>query len=159
ADRALAEELARRAALAVDNARQYRAARQARQDAEAADRAKGRFLAVLSHELRTPLSPVLMAVSGLLDGDQAFDLRPPLEMVRPTVELEARLIDDLLDVNRIARGTLHLDPRTVDAHDAVRHAVRICSGEIEQGRLALGSDLSAVEHYVEADPARLQQIL
>ena len=159
ADLALAEELARRAALAVDNARLYRAARQARQEAEAADRAKGRFLAVLSHELRNPLSPVLMAVSALLDGDEMLDLRPTLEMIRRNVELEARLIDDLLDVTRIGRGTLHLDPRTVDAHDAVRQAVHICLGEIEQGRIALESDLTAAEHYVEADPARLQQII
>jgi PAS domain S-box-containing protein len=159
ADRALAEELARRAALAVDNARLYRAARQARQEAEAADRAKGRFLAVLSHELRTPLSPVLMAVSALLDGDEMLGLRPTLEMIRRNVELEARLIDDLLDVTRIGRGTLHLDTRTVDAHDAVRHAVHICLGEIEKGRISLESDLAASEHDVEADPARLQQII
>ena len=159
ADLALAEELARRAALAVDNARLYRAAGQARQEAEAADRAKGRFLAVLSHELRNPLSPVLMAVSALLDGDEMLGLRPTLEMIRRNVELEARLIDDLLDVTRIGRGTLHLDPRTVDAHDAVRQAVHICLGEIEQGRIALESDLAATEHYVEADPARLQQII
>jgi signal transduction histidine kinase/ActR/RegA family two-component response regulator len=159
ADRALVEELARRAAVAVDNARLYRAARQARQEAEAADRAKGRFLAVLSHELRTPLSPILMAVSELLDGDHRLDVRPTLEMIRRNVELEARLIDDLLDITRIGRGTLQLDPRTVDAHDAVRHAVQICLGEIEQGRIALGSNLAAAEHYVEADPARLQQII
>src|SRR6202030_4513939 len=129
APRAVAEELAPRAALAVDSARLYRAARQARQEAEAADRAKGRFLAVLSHELRSPLSPVLMAVSALLDGDEMPGLRPTLEMIRRNVELEARLIDDLLDVTRIGRGTLHLDRRTVDAHDAVRHAVHICLGE------------------------------
>jgi len=159
ADLALAEELARRAALAVDNARLYRAARQARQEAEAADRAKGRFLAVLSHELRNPLSPVLMAVSALLDGDEMLGLRPTLEMIRRNVELEARLVDDLLDVTRIGRGTLRLDPRTVDAHDAVRQAVHICLGAIEQGRIALASDLTATEHDVEADPARLQQII
>src|SRR5262249_28226017 len=152
AARALAEELARRAALAVDNARLYRAARQARQEAEAADRAKGRFLAVLSHELRTPLSPVLMAVSALLDGDETLSLRPTLEMIRRNVELEARLIDDLLDVTRIGRGTLPLDPRPVDAHDAIRQAIHICLGEIDQGRIALESDLTATEHCVEADP-------
>ncbi len=159
ADLALAEELTRRAALAVDNARLYRAAGRARQEAEAADRAKGRFLAVLSHELRSPLSPVLMAVSALLEGDEMLGLRPTLEMIRRNVELEARLIDDLLDVTRIGRGTLHLDRRIVSAHDAVRQAVHICVGEIEQGGIALESDLAAVEHYVEADPTRLQQII
>ena len=80
-------------------------------------------------------------------------------MIRRNVELEARLIDDLLDVTRIGRGTLHLDTRTVDAHDAVRQALHICQGEIEQCRIALESDLAATEHHVEADPARLQQII
>ncbi len=80
-------------------------------------------------------------------------------MIRRNVELEARLIDDLLDVTRIGRGTLHLELRTADAHDAIRQAVHICAGEIEQGRIELSSDLSASEHFVEADPARLQQII
>ncbi len=159
ADLALAEELARRAALAVDNARLYRAARKARQAAEAADQAKGRFLAVLSHELRSPLSPVLMAVSALLEEDELLGIRPTLEMIRRNVELEARLIDDLLDITRIGRGALRLDARNVDAHDAVRHAVHICLGECEQGRIALRSGLTAAEHFVEGDPARLQQII
>jgi PAS domain S-box-containing protein len=131
----------------------------ARAEAEASGRAKDRFLAVLSHELRTPLTPVLMAVSALLDGDEAAGLGPTLEMIRRNVELEARLIDDLLDVTRIGGGTLRLDTRTVDAHDAVRQAVHICLGEIEQCRIALTSDLTASEHHVEADPARLQQII
>ena len=73
--------------------------------AELANRAKDHFLAVLSHELRTPLTPVVMAVSMLQDRQ---DLDPgvceTLEMVRRNVEMEARLIDDLLDVMRIARG-------------------------------------------------------
>jgi CheY-like chemotaxis protein len=100
-----------------------------------------------------------MAVSALLDGDEMLGLRPTLEMIRRNVELEARLIDDLLDVTRIGRGTLHLDHRTVDAHDAVRQAIHICLGEIEQGRITLRSELTASEYYVEADPARLQQII
>ena len=116
-------------------------------------------MAVLSHELRNPLSPVLMAVWALLDGDKTLVLRPTLEMIRRNVELEARLIDDLLDVTRIGRGALHLDLRTVDAHDAVRQAVHICLGEIEKGGISLASELIAAEHFVEADPARLQQII
>jgi CheY-like chemotaxis protein len=80
-------------------------------------------------------------------------------MIRRNVDLEARLIDDLLDVTRIGRGTLRLDTRTVAAHDVVLQAVDICRGEIEESRIALEIDLSAVEHYVEADPARLQQIV
>ena len=135
---ALAAELARRAALAVDNARLYHG-RQARQEAEAADRAKGRFLAVLSHELRNPLSPVLMAVSALLDGDETLEIRPTLEMIRRNVELEARLIDDLLDVTRIGRGTLPLDPRR--ASTPTRPSARPCiSASVRSNRVGLRGD-------------------
>ena len=80
-------------------------------------------------------------------------------MIRRNVELEARLIDDLLDVIRIGRGVLHLESRTVDAHDAIRQATLVCRGEIDEGRIALGVDLTADEHHVKGDPVRLQQII
>src|SRR6185312_5218127 len=88
-DLALAEELGRRAALAIDNARLYGAA-------QAANLAKDQFLATLSHELRTPLTPVLAVISSL-EGDDRLEakVRESLAMVRRNVELEARLIDDL----------------------------------------------------------------
>jgi PAS domain S-box-containing protein len=139
--------------------RAHEAQRQAKEAAEAASRAKDRFLAVLGHELRTPLTPVLMAVSALLEGDEVPGLRPTLEMILRNVELEARLIDDLLDVTRIGRGALRLDRRIVDAHEVVLRAVDVCRGEVAAGRIALGLDLGARDHQVEADPARLQQIL
>jgi signal transduction histidine kinase/CheY-like chemotaxis protein len=131
----------------------------ARAVAEATNRAKDRFLAVLSHELRTPLTPVLATVSAMLERDEVPEIRPTLEMIRRNVELEARLIDDLLDVTRIGRGALRVDPRTVDAHEVIHQAVDICLAEIEENRLALELNLSAVEHHVEADPARLQQVV
>jgi PAS domain S-box-containing protein len=131
----------------------------ARAEAEANGRAKDRFLAVLSHELRTPLSPVLMAVTALLDGDEDPGIRPTLEMIRRNVELEAHLIDDLLDLTRIDRGALRLETRTVDAHDAIVQAIQICRGEIAQAGIALEIVLAADEHHVEADPVRLQQIV
>jgi CheY-like chemotaxis protein len=86
-------------------------------------------------------------------------LYPMLQMIRRNVDLEARLIDDLLDITRIGHGTLRLELRAVDVHDAVSQAVHICLGEIEQGRIGLKSDLAAAEHYVEGDSARLQQII
>jgi PAS domain S-box-containing protein len=160
ADIPLVEDLARRAGLAVDNARLYRDAQQAREEAESANQAKDRFLAVLSHELRTPLTPVLAEVSAMLDDPATpATVRPVLEMTRRNVELEARLIDDLLDLNRIIQGKLRLDRKVVDAHRLIREALEICRGGIEAARLRVELDLQAVRHHVEADAARIQQVV
>ena len=160
ADLPLVEDLARRAALAVDNARLYREAHQAREEAEAANRAKDRFLAVLSHELRTPLTPVLAEVSAMLDDPATPEsMRPVLEMTRRNVELEARLIDDLLDLNRIVQGKLRLNREVVNAHRLVLEALEICRGGIEAARLDVEVALEATRHHVEADAARLQQVV
>ena len=138
------------------------AEQQARSEAESANRAKDRFLAVLSHELRTPLTPVLIATSSLLEqGDGSLDpsVRSILEMVRRNVELESRLIDDLLDVSRIARGQLVLDLKTVDVHLAIRDCVEICRDETSAAGLDVVLDLAAVEHHVSGDHARLMQVV
>src|SRR4051812_1269493 len=112
----LAEELAQRAALALENAGLYKAAQGARTEAERANRAKDQFLAMLSHELRTPLTPVLTSVLEL-ENEPALsaDVRESLQMIRRNVELEARLIDDLLDLTRISKGKVRLSLEQVDA--------------------------------------------
>jgi PAS domain S-box-containing protein len=133
----------------------------ARAEAESASQAKDRFLAVLSHELRTPLTPVLMAASSLLErDDDALDptVRSVLEMVRRNIELEARLINDLLDVSRIARGRLVLDVETVDVHRAIGDCVEICRDETFVAGLEVVLDLRARDHHVEGDHARLMQV-
>jgi len=159
ADIRFVEDLARRAALAVDNARLYREAQQARAEAEAANRAKDRFLAILSHELRTPLTPVLAEVSAMIDDPTTSDsVRPLLEMTRRNVEIEARLIDDLLDLNRIIQGKLRLDRRVIDAHKLILEAIEICRIGIEEARLQVELDLAARHHQVEADAARVHQV-
>ncbi len=134
----------------------------ARSEAESANRAKDRFLAVLSHELRTPLTPVLIAASSLLDqGDRSLDpsVRSVLEMVKRNVELESRLIDDLLDVSRIARGGMVLNLKTVDVHLVIRECVKICRDETSVARLTVVVDLAARDHNVQGDHARLMQIV
>jgi PAS domain S-box-containing protein len=138
------------------------AERHARAEAESANRAKDRFLAVLSHELRTPLTPVLIATSSLLEQlDSSLDpsVRSVLEMVQRNVELESRLIDDLLDVSRIARGQLVLDLKTVDVHLAIRDCVEICRDETSAAGLDVVLDLDAAEHHVRGDQARLMQVV
>jgi PAS domain S-box-containing protein len=134
----------------------------ARTEAESANRAKDRFLAVLSHELRTPLTPVLIAASSLLEeGEHTLDqnVRSVLEMVQRNVELESRLIDDLLDVSRIARGRLVLDLKMVDVHRAIRDCVDICRDETLAAGLEVVLDLAARDHYVKGDGARLMQVV
>lgn len=134
--------------------------KEAKDAAEAASRAKDDFLAVLSHELRTPLTPVLVATTAMLDDPTTpIEVRPMLEMTRRNIELEARLIDDLLDVTRISRGKLQLNREVVDAHALILQAVEICRDDIRAGGLELNIDLTAESHHVEADPARLQQVL
>ena len=129
-----------------------------KENAEAANASKDRFLATLSHELRTPLTPVLIWAGGMIkQPDLPADLMQGLEMVCRNVELEARLIDDLLDLTRIARGKLQLDLRPVDAHELMRHAMDIVRTDISARQINVLIGLDAPEHRVVVDPARLQQ--
>ena len=158
-DLPLGEELAQRAGLALDNSRLYNEARAAREAAEAANAAKDRFLAMLSHELRTPLSPVLHSVTLLeSDADVAPHIREALGTIRRNVQLEARLIDDLLDLARIRNGKLQLHREIVDAHDLLHRTVEICHAEISARDLRVHFDFHAERSRLNADPARLQQI-
>ena len=105
----LVQDITERKRLEEDLRAAKDSAERAKAAAEQANRAKDHFLAVLSHELRTPLTPVVMGVSMLQDRpDLDPDVRETLEMVRRNVEMEARLIDDLLDVTRIAQGKIEL---------------------------------------------------
>jgi signal transduction histidine kinase/CheY-like chemotaxis protein len=130
-----------------------------RRDLIAANTAKDQFLALLSHELRNPLSPVITMVSELDKMTDSPDARNALEIIRRNVELEARLIDDLLDITRIAHGKLQLTPETIDAHRAIHRALEICQREIEAKGLEVRLDLAANAFHVKADPARFQQVL
>jgi nitrogen-specific signal transduction histidine kinase/CheY-like chemotaxis protein len=155
----LVEELAHRAALALDNARLYKSAQKARAESERANRAKDSFLAMLSHELRTPLTPVLTSVLALEQTeDLPPELRASLQMIRRNVELEARLIDDLLDLTRISKGKVQLSVEEVNAHSLLQNALEICQADIEKKHLTLRTEFAAEKVSLEADPARLQQI-
>ncbi len=158
-DLPLADELAQRAGLALDNSRLYNEARVAREGAEAANAAKDRFLAMLSHELRTPLSPVLHSVT-LIEGEAEVSphVREALGTIRRNVQLEARLIDDLLDLARIRNGKLQLQREVVDAHELLHRTVEICHSEIAARDLQVHFDLQAERPKLCADPARIQQI-
>ena len=133
----------------------------ARAEAEAANLAKDRFLATLSHELRTPLTPVLATVTAMLgDPDTPDSLRHVLEMIRRNVVLEVRLIDDLLDLSRIRRGSLHLQRELIDAHQLIHNVIDICRDDLRNRRASSStSTCSPASHHVDADPIRFQQAL
>lgn len=131
----------------------------AKNEAEEANRAKDRFLAMLSHELRTPLTPVLMTVASLRrDPTLSDDVRHDLEVLHRNVELEALLIDDLLDLTRIAHGKLELHNDAVDLHGILEHALNICAGDLIGKKIQVVRHFDAREHHCWADPARLQQV-
>ena len=133
--------------------------REARAEAEAANRAKDRFLAVLGHELRTPLTPVLAGVELLEQKINVNgEFKGTIDIIRRNIELEARLIDDILDLTAIAKGKINLDIGTVDIHAAVRCALDIFKTEIAHKKLRVHSNLAAVEHYARADDSRLMQV-
>jgi len=133
--------------------------RSAKEQAEAASSAKDDFLAALSHELRTPLTPVLMAAT-FLESDVALPLhaRAQLAMMRRNVELEARLIDDLLDLTRITRGKLQLAPVLADLHQLLEFTAEIVHGDALEKQVRATFCLEAPRHHAFADPTRLQQV-
>jgi PAS domain S-box-containing protein len=155
-DREFMLSFARQCAQAVERARLFEGERTARAEAERASRAKDEFIAVLSHELRTPLTPVLLTVS-LMESHPALppELREDVATIRRNVELESRLISDLLDLTRIVRGKLQFDVQTVDVHLLLRAAIDICQRE-DSVRLVL--EAAATRVHAHGDATRLQQV-
>jgi PAS domain S-box-containing protein len=128
--------------------------------AQRASKAKDNFLAALSHELRTPLTPALAAATYLQDNAEKLppEFAEDVEIIRRNVQLQARLIDDLLDLTRIARGKLHLDLEDCDAHTIIRNAIETATSAIAAKQLKLSIRLEAKEHRILADCIRLQQV-
>jgi PAS domain S-box-containing protein len=128
--------------------------------AEKASKAKDDFLAALSHELRTPLTPALAAANYLASNASKVPLEfaEDLEIIKRNVRLQARLIDDLLDLTRITRGKLQLCLEPVDANAVVRDAIEIANSAILSKRLTVSTELDAEKHYIRGDSIRLQQI-
>ena len=132
----------------------------ARIAAEAACRAKDNFIATLSHELRTPLNPVLILASEqACNPALSQELRADFGMIRKNVELEAHLIDDLLDLTRIARGKLRLDLRVIDLKTLCHDAAEMLRGDIRAKGMTLNLECSTTRRWVLGDAVRLQQVL
>jgi PAS domain S-box-containing protein len=128
--------------------------------AQKASKAKDDFLAALSHELRTPLTPALAAATYLQDQAEKFpaEFAQDVEIIKRNVQLQARLIDDLLDLTRIARGMLHLELEDCDAHKIIENALETAHSAIAAKQLKIATELEAKEYHILADCIRLQQV-
>jgi len=148
------------AAAMAERRRAETALEQQKATVEAAIRTKDNFLAMLSHELRTPLTPVIAALDTLeMELPPTSDSKASLAMIRRNVELESQLIDDLLDLTRIAKNKLTLKFDPVDAHQAISNVGEICRMEANAKKIHVYLNLKANDHYVAADAAKFQQII
>jgi PAS domain S-box-containing protein len=127
--------------------------------AQKANRAKDDFLAALSHELRTPLSPVLLLASDAANNrDLPPRVRTDFDTICKNIELEARLIDDLLDLSRLTLGKLTVDMKMLDTREPLLAALEKVENDISQKRIVLTLDLSNEHFSVKGDIVRLQQV-
>ncbi|MBD1940936.1 PAS domain S-box protein, partial [Coleofasciculus sp. FACHB-712] len=160
ADLQLAEELARRASLAIDNAQLYRAAQRDRAKAETANRIKDEFLAVLSHELRSPLNPILgwtkLLRTGRLDATKT---QQALETIERNAKLQAQLIEDLLDVSRILQGKMTLNVAPVNLAGTIEAALETVRLAAEAKHIQIQTIFNPVSGTVLGDTNRLQQVV
>ena len=153
ADLDLAQEVAQRAASAIDNARLYR-------EVQRADQRKSEFIAVLSHELRNPLAPIRTGLQLLRSSppDSPIATKARETMERQTEHL-TRLVNDLLDITRISRGRIELQRARIDVRDVVRSTCDDLQPLFERGTLELRLDLPGIPIWIEADETRLVQVL
>jgi PAS domain S-box-containing protein len=155
----MAEALGTQLGLFIARRRIEQELQREKENAEAANRAKDRFLAMLSHELRTPLTPVLIWAGEMAkQSDVSPALQEGLRMICRNVELEARLIDDLLDLTRITRGKLKLQLGYADVHELLRHSMDIVASEIADRQVKTTVVLDAADRRINVDAPRLQQV-
>jgi signal transduction histidine kinase len=139
--------------IGLENAQLYRSAR-------AASAAKDQFLAILSHELRTPLTPIFAVLASIERyPDVPERIRSDLLVISRNLQLEARLIDDLLDLTRISKGKMSLTREAVDVHDLIRSVRELCQIAIDAQQVRFEMHLEAPFFHVLGDAGRLQQVL
>jgi PAS domain S-box-containing protein len=148
-----AQDVAFRAALAVDNARAYN-------DAQAANRLKDEFLATLSHELRTPLNAVLgysrLLQSGMMTAEKHAHA---LQTVERNATALTQIVEDILDVSRIVSGKIRLNIQPVDLPDVVSNAVETVRPAADAKRIRVQLIIDPRAAPISGDPDRLQQIV
>jgi signal transduction histidine kinase/CheY-like chemotaxis protein len=151
-DLTLIEALGSRAAMALENANLYK-------DLERADRQKNEFLSMLAHELRNPLAPIRTAVDVLrLKADGQPEIEWAREIINRQTKHLGRLVDDLLDVSRITRGTIELRKGRVDVATIVKNAVETSQPQFDQVGQRLRVNLPDEPIFIDADPMRMAQV-
>ncbi len=165
-DVALAEELGRRAGVAIEHAQLYlaaqraaKAAEEAAKVAEEASRAKDEFLATVSHELRTPLNAIVGWSSVLKARVRDASTLKPIEIIHRNAVAQVKIIEDILDVSRVITGNLRLEPRSTDLATIARDAIEVIRPSAQAKRIAVEFAESADRCLVVADPERLQQVV
>lgn len=152
--------IAAQAAVAIDNARFYRANADARREAEAASRLKDEFLAIVSHELRTPLNAILGWAQVLRAGSVTREQSDQgLETIERNAKAQAQLIDDLLDVSRIISGKLLLDVQKIDPLLPIENALETVRSAADAKGIEIARSIGRDVGLVLADSGRLQQIV
>ncbi len=156
----LLQAFADQAALAMRNVQLFAREQTARAEAEAASRAKDQFLALLAHELRNPLAPIVSAAAVLRrPGAPPAVVEQSAGIVERQAKNLARLLDDLLDVSRITRGRIELRLQTLSIADAVTSALEATRPLVDERQQTVSVSLPALPVNVQADPARLEQII
>jgi signal transduction histidine kinase/ActR/RegA family two-component response regulator len=145
---------------AAERERLLSTAQEAREAAEAANRTKDEFLAVLSHELRTPLNAVYGWARMLRAGQLPEDaVGRALEAIERNANAQVQLIDDLLDVSRVASGKMRLDVRPVDLTTVIEAALDAVKPAADAKRIRLQTVLDPRAGTITGDPNRLQQVV
>jgi len=154
------EMVANLAAVAIENVRLLQVEADARETAEAANRAKDEFLSVLSHELRTPLNSILgwirMLRAGVLDEDRTDKA---LEVIERNALLQNNLIEDLLDVSRIISGKMRIEKESVDLIRVFGDAIELLRPVAGQKNLSFETQTAENSLIINGDATRFQQII
>jgi signal transduction histidine kinase/ActR/RegA family two-component response regulator len=159
-DLVLAGELARRAAVAIDNAKLYELSQQERSRVEAATRAKDEFVAMVSHELRTPLNAIIGWVrlmrGGMLDEGRRGHA---LEVIERNAQAQGKVVADLLDISRVITGKIRINPSQVDLSNVVDMVVEGVRPAADAKRIRIELDLDREQSVLRGDGERLQQAI